>query len=1182
MTESVETKRKGTYKVKTLQDIEAKVQKIWNEQKIFEEDAPKDAKGPGPGKDKYMVTFPYPYMNGRLHLGHTFTFSKAEFAVGYQRMKGKRCLWPFGLHCTGMPIKACADKLKREMTEFGCPPSFPPEPEEENSAPVEKEDTVGKDKAKGKKSKHLAKTGGVKYQWQIMASMGIPAAEIPKFADAAYWLDYFPPMAKKDVSRMGCKVDWRRTFITTDANPYYDAFVRWQFLLLKKRQKVKFGKRHTIYSPKDGQPCMDHDRQSGEGVGPQEYTLIKMKLMKPYPGKLKSVEDKDVFLVAATLRPETMYGQTNCWVRPNMPYIAYRTASGEIFVSTRRAARNASYQGMTTANGEVDIVAELTGQDIMGVALNAPLTSFDVIYTLPMMTIKEDKGTGVVTSVPSDSPDDYAALRDLKKKKDFREKFGIKDEMVLPYEPVPIIEVPDYGNLSAIKACDEFKIKSQNDRDKLQEAKEKVYLKGFNDGVLIVGEFKGKKVKDVKKDVKMKMVGEGSAVLYFEPEKRVMSRSADECVVALCDQWYLDYGTPNWRAQADKALAAMETYSDESRQNFIATLDWMHEHACSRSYGLGSRMPWDEQYLIESLSDSTIYMAFYTVCHLLQGGVFNGQGPSPLHIRADQMTPEVWNYIFFTESPFPASTGIPKTSLDRLRHEFQYWYGADLRVSGKDLIPNHLTYWLYCHTAIWPEEENRWPKGVRCNGHLLLNNEKMSKSTGNFLTLSEAINTFSADGMRFALADAGDSPVEDANFQDAVAESGILRLYNFLEWVRETLERKDSLRSGPCDTFNDRVFASEINQAIVETDKHFERMMFKEALRTGFYEFQAMRDKYRELSTEGVHRDLILRFIEIQTLLLAPFCPHLCEHIWSLIGKEDLLMRAKWPEAGKVDEVLVRSSEYLMDTAHELRLRVKSMSQSKKKGAPAQKPTHGTIFVAKNFPPWQDSVMTKMKALYERNQNSFPDNKVILNELKSVESLKKFMKRVMPFVQHIKENVAVKGPRAMETTMDFDEIDILQSNLEYLTNTLELEGLEVRPSTEASDKIQEECCPGKPYSVFFTQPCVIASCINPQPGSGHFTVRCPVFEGDTASRLAARIQKQNRHIKDLSKVKILRYDDPVLGPRRLPNFERIEEGKSVIPALTKFKIDEKAQTMRACLNGTAVDVGNALVYVVSP
>lgn len=144
----------------------------------------------------------------------------------------------------------------------------------------------------------------------------------------------------------------------------------------------------------------------------------------------------DVYLVAATMRPETMYGQTNCWVRPDMKYIAYTIKSGEVFISTKRAARNLAYQGFTSEYGKIDIVLELTGDDLIGAKLKAALTAYDIIYALPMLTIKDDKGTGVVTSVPSDSPDDFAALRDLKNKQPFRAKYGLNDDMVLPFDPV--------------------------------------------------------------------------------------------------------------------------------------------------------------------------------------------------------------------------------------------------------------------------------------------------------------------------------------------------------------------------------------------------------------------------------------------------------------------------------------------------------------------------------------------------------------------------------------------------------------------------------------------------------------------------------------------------------------------------------------------------------------------------
>ena len=173
--------------------------------------------------------------------------------------------------------------------------------------------------------------------------------------------------------------------------------------------------------------------------------------------------------MAATLRPETMYGQTNAWVLPEGKYGAFRGLNGEIYVLTERSARNLSYQvcgwgGVTGGTpsccsappqratcrtrylescflpsspcpctsrpspppppsllspaqentpirGQPECLMELTGQDLIGVPVRSPNATHDRVYVLPLLTILTNKGTGVVTSVPSDSPDDYMALQ---------------------------------------------------------------------------------------------------------------------------------------------------------------------------------------------------------------------------------------------------------------------------------------------------------------------------------------------------------------------------------------------------------------------------------------------------------------------------------------------------------------------------------------------------------------------------------------------------------------------------------------------------------------------------------------------------------------------------------------------------------------------------------------------------
>ena len=117
---------KSTARRDQLLSIERFVQQLWAEHKVFESDA--DAL-PRSVDAKYFATFPYPYMNGALHLGHAFTLAKVDYQCNYQRLKGKKVLFPFAFHCTGMPIAASADKVKREIALYGNPPHFPTEDE---------------------------------------------------------------------------------------------------------------------------------------------------------------------------------------------------------------------------------------------------------------------------------------------------------------------------------------------------------------------------------------------------------------------------------------------------------------------------------------------------------------------------------------------------------------------------------------------------------------------------------------------------------------------------------------------------------------------------------------------------------------------------------------------------------------------------------------------------------------------------------------------------------------------------------------------------------------------------------------------------------------------------------------------------------------------------------------------
>nr|GEX30224.1 leucine--tRNA ligase, cytoplasmic [Tanacetum cinerariifolium] len=727
---------------------------------------------------------------------------------------------------------------------------------------------------------------------------------------------------------------------------------------LKESGKIVKDRGYIIYSPLDGQPCADHDRASGEGVTKDEYIIIKMEVVPPFPAKFESLSGKKVYLGAA-IRPETMHCQTNVLVLPDGRYGAFEINESEVFVLTERAARNLAYQGLSRVPETHTCLMELTGHDLIGLPLRSPLTSNEIICG-SMDSVLSSKGTGI--ELACDSPD-------------------------------------------------ETKILSR----------------------------------------RSEMLERGQAVVYFEPEKKVISRSGDECVVALTDQWCITYGEPSWKKKAKDCLKKMKIYSEKttygessgrkdaeantkSSSDFEKALDRIEKWACSRSFGLGTRIPWDEEFLVESLSDSTIYMAYYTVSHLLQNGeIF---GVDARSVKPEQLTDDVWDYIFL-EGPEPKSSNIPSSLLKKMRKEFEYWYPFDLRVSGKDLIENHLTFCIYNHTAIFPERH--WPRGFRCNGHIMLNNKKMSKSTGDFKTLKEAIEEFSADATRFSLADAGDG-MDDANFVSKTANEAILWLTKEKEWMEEILaDNSSKYRVGPPVTFADRVFANKINYAIKTTEKNYNEYKFREALKTGFHELQTARNDYILLcGMGGMNRELLWRFMDIQTRLIVPICPHYAEYVWrKLLKKEGFVIKAGWPEAENHDLILEEAYEYLKSSI--------SNFSEKRTSAPDEE---------------------ILKALEQIRAISQEGN---LNETK---------KQCMPFIKFKKDQASKLGAAALDKKLQFGEIDVLQENLEFIKRQLGLEHVEILSVTDPNAAIkagshasilqQTAPSPGSPTSIFFS------------------------------------------------------------------------------------------------------------------
>ena len=247
------------------------------------------------------------------------------------------------------------------------------------------------------------------------------------------------------------------------------------------------------------------------------------------------------------------------------------------------------------------------------------------------------------------------------------------------------------------------------------------------------------------------------------------------------------------------------------------------------------------------------------------------------------------------------------------------------------------------------------------------------------------------------------------------------------ETSQDLLKDESKLRTG-AKNYHDRVFEEEIIGHINITKHHYNAYVwassiesfhltlpcstsFKDALKYGFYEFQNIRDWYREVTADvGMHADLVKYWIRASTLLMAPIAPHSAEHIWSAFLQESQSIQlARWPDPGRpADRTLIEAGAYMRGTLKMIRdaeTTLLKKLQKDKKGKPdgpsfdPKSPKSVRVYVATRFPEWQETCVQAVKEAYSETGDRVDDVRVraILTENGLIKD-----KRTMPFVQAFK------------------------------------------------------------------------------------------------------------------------------------------------------------------------------------
>ncbi|GAY25686.1 leucine--tRNA ligase [Desulfurococcaceae archaeon AG1] len=952
--------------IEWLKSISSKWQSVWEAEGVYRVERVEAR-----DRRKFFVTAAFPYPNSPIHIGNARSYVLADIIARHRRTRGENVLYPMGFHYTGTPILTMAESIEAGDTEL------------------------------------------IDLFVNIYNVPREIALKLSKPIDLA---QYFHRISRDSMKILGLGIDWRREFTTID--PYFSSFIRWQFELLREKGFVTRGTYPVGWCPKHGMPVGGHDTKDDKDPEIGEFTLIFFK------------DENGRVLPAATLRPETVFGVTNIWINPDADYVEAEVEGSTWIISKR------SYEKLLYQKRGVKYIRSISPEELLLKTAINPITG-EKIPILPARFVDPETGTGVVMSVPAHSPDDYQAYTEILKNAE-----GIK-----PNEPRVVIRVPGIKGIPAKHFVEKHRVKDQLDREALEKATKELYSLEYNLGSMerdlsrlvksdrhdqgflvgfIKGWVEGKRIPEARENIStfIKLSGVGDS-LYEITNKPVYCRCGTEIVVKMLEnQWFIDYSNQGWKTEGLELLRSMYIQPPEMREYMANLIGNLREKPCARTRGLGTPLPWDTEWIIESLSDSTIYMAFYTISHKLREIV---KDPSMLG-------KSFWDYVMLGKGDpgsIARNLGIKREDLEDLRKDFLYWYPLDLRVAGKDLANNHLLFFIMNHVAVFPRD--LWPRAMLIHGWVLREGRKMSKSLRNILPVSRAVDLYGSDSVRIALSTLSEEG-QDLDFRHEAAVSiaeNIRRIYELLEKLVKMPVRED-----PSEL--DKVYASRIVRSILRADDALEKLRVREAGIGIIYDVANTIAEYIRRS-DSVWKE-ILGIVRAWVIMLSIYAPHAAEEIWhSVLGEKSLVVRESFDREDLrryIDRDLELKHIYLRSLSEDLTEIISILRK---------KPSRVVIYTA---PQSEIEILRKSLEAQRKGEGIRPVMEAYLGKLglgsRDEEALR--IKRIFDHASSLSEELA---SMILEGAV-IDEIVVIRSSLETLREATGASVIEVYGSWDPS------------------------------------------------------------------------------------------------------------------------------------